>query len=392
MDDAQILIRSVSSLTSRRTLGLDGLLPWPIDPAALLTLYTASAEHSRAIHVKAEGAFGGGFRGPGASLLERLCGTGSSDLFVQLGVDLECYGNAFIELVRTPQGKIVGLGWLPAITMARREGGGYRQTLRDGLQDKVTDFAQGDVLHLRPPCPGGGHYALPTWIGAVGMLELVQSAISYNQAFFANNAIPDTAIITHGPPLTSAQKDAVKTYFQSEFRGTGNAHRSLYLHFPGRKEEYGIEFRALSQGTKDGEFLKLLDAARDRIPVAHGVPPRMLGIATAGALGGTGEVSGQLFIFEKLTLAPRRRRMLDQLRALMRELGVDPADHHFAGIDLTPPGEDTAHLSEWVQAGILTADEARAILPFEPGAPQSSDSTSRNDQLTKSLIKALERL
>ena len=146
-----------------------------------------------------------------------------------------------------------------------------------------------------------------------------------------------------------------------------------------------IKIERLTSNVKDGDFLKLLDAARDRIPIAHGVPPRMLGIMSAGQLGGGGgEVSGQLFVFENLTLKPRRRRMLDQLRPLLGELGLtiaaaerDIADKDAIAIkplDLTPPGDDAASLPDLVGAGIVTADEARAILPFveESGVAKSA--------------------
>jgi len=103
------------------------------------------------------------------------------------------------------------------------------------------------------------------------------------------------------------------------------------------------------------------------------VPPRMLGIMTAGQLGGGGEVSGQLFTFEHLTLKPKRRRMLDQLRPTLKELGLAPGSTEdslqddqvaFRPLDLTPPKDDAEDLPALVNANIITADEARALMPM----------------------------
>ncbi len=356
-------------LSARSEVGLDGEYLWPIEPRALATLYRASAEHSRAIHVKAEGAFGGGLLGA-AGRIENLCDTGATELFTQLGLDLETYGNAFLQIIRSSDdARIIGLRRLPAITMSRFHSGFLqRVTTAEGNTRKIR-FSQREIVHLKELCPEGRHYAMPTWIGAEGMLELAWAATRYNASFFKNNAIPEYAITFKGVTPSAAQKEAIREFFRNDFQGMDNAHRTLILT---SGEDGEVQIDKLTADVKDGDFLKLIDASRDRIPVAHGTPPRILGIMSAGQLGGGGEVSGQLFIFEHLTLKPKRRRMLDQLRPLLRELGLTPGDPEaglvedqvaFRPLDLTPPKDDAENLPELVQAGIVTQEEARALLP-----------------------------
>ena len=150
-------------------------------------------------------------------------------------------------------------------------------------------------------------------------------------------------------------------------------------------EDGSIEIERLTADVKDGDFLKLIDATRDRIPVAHGTPPRILGIMSAGQLGGGGEVSGQLFMFEHLTLKPKRRRMLDQLRPILKELGLKPGNPEgvlgdgevaFRPLDLTPPSDDAEDLPGLVNANIITADEARALMPMLANLAQESSGTA----------------
>lgn len=357
--------------------GVDGEFLWPIAPAALAFLYRSSSEHGRAIRLKAEGAFGGGLIGDQVSRVDALCDTGTADLFVSLGVDLEAYGNAFLQVIRDRRDQIVGLRRLPAITMARfREGFLQRVPLPNGDTRKIT-FTPDEIIHLREPCPAGGRYALPTWIGAQGMLELAAAATAYNAKFFANNAIPEHAVIFKGPAPTKEQKASIGEFFRNEYQGLERSHRTLVIHVG---EEGSVEFQKLTADVKDGDFLKLLDAARDRIPIAHGVPPRMLGIVSAGQLGGAGEVAGQMFTFDLLTLRPKRRGMLDQLRPLLTEMGLRPGDPDigladdqiaFKPLDMTPPGDDAQNLPGLVSAGILSAEEARLFLP---GFEADSDS------------------
>ncbi len=357
-------------LSASQDIGLDGEYLWPIPPRSLALLYRASAEHNRAIQIKAESAFGGGLQGGGAARIEALCDTGAADLFTSIGLDLETYGNAFLQVIRSRDGnRILGLRRLPAVTMSRyRAGFLQRASMPNGETRKIT-FTAREIVHLKELCPEGKRYALPTWIGAQGMLELAHAATSYNASFFQNNAIPEYAVIFKGTKVTDQMRRSITRFFRNEHQGIDKAHRTLILSHP---EEGEIKVERLTADVKDADFLRLLDAARDRIPVAHGVPPRMLGIMSAGQLGGGGEVSGQLFTFEHLTLKPKRRRMLDQLRPLLSEIGVEPGvaedglgDNQiaFRPLDLTPPKDDAENLPELVQAGIVTQEEARALLP-----------------------------
>jgi len=303
----------------------------------LFMLYRYSGTHARACHVKAEGAFGGGLIGKGAEKFEALTTTGSADLFTCIGGDLEVYGNGYMEVVRNARNQIIGVMHLPANTMYRNiNKRDYTQVeFSPTGEQKVFNFPAKNIIHFRYYCPSAYYYALPQWIAVDGMIELVHLAVEYNKKFFNNNTLPEHAIITKGGrELSPEQKRAVKEFFRKEFGGVNNSHKNLYIHLG---EGQSIEFKALSSGLKDGDFLKMLDAIKDYLPMAHGVPPRLLGIITAGSLGGGSEVVGQLKIFEDYTLAPRRRRMRDMLRPILAELGIAWDSIQFPPHDITPP-------------------------------------------------------
>jgi hypothetical protein len=393
--------------------GVAGEFLWPIHPNSLANLYRASAEHCRAIQIKAETAFGGGLLGEKAAKFDDVCENGAAELCVALGLDLECFGNAFVQKIMSLDGKrLIELRRLPAVTISRFRGGFMQRILMPDGESKTITFAADEIAHLRVPCPLGKRYALPSWIGAEGMLQLAQSAIRFNASFFKNNAMPEYAVIFKGSQPTSDQKNAIRDFFRNEFGGLDNQHRTLVLT---GNEDTEIKIEKLTADMKDADFMRLLDAARDRMPVAHGVPPRMLGIMTAGQLGGGGEVSSQLFIFEHLTLKPKRRSLLGQLRPILALLGLRPGANTdalapdeiaFRPLDLTPPADDTAGLPELVQSGIVGVDEARSLLAFLQtengesaplqksalGSPVKGDAAIGNPDTAASLIALLERL
>lgn len=375
---------------SAAALPTSNALPWPVSQEALYLLYHSCAEHGRAIHLKAHGAFGGGWVGEDAGKVEGLCELGSAVLFEELGVDLDTYGNAFLYRVKNWRGKTLKLERRPAKTMWRTKGNGFMQRLYDADgREVITQYSADEIIHLRHPCPGAHWYSLPTWSGAAGMMQLVDASVRYNEAFFANNAVPDHAIFVMGAKLDKTQEDALAEYLHRNHAGPENAHRLVLLSFGDK--DVRVEIKPLSN-PKDGEFLKLLDAAKERIPIAHGTPPRMLGIVTAGALGGGSEVAGQFHTFRELTLNPMRNRMLGQLMPLWKEFGVrynpdpDLSKIAFRDIDLTPPDAtpSPADLAAAVAGGLMTVDEARGLLDLS-----KSDTPTNRTALLVSLLKSL---
>lgn len=346
------------------TRDADGAVPWPIAPTSLLLLYLSSPEHNRCIHLIAEGAFGGGIvdrDGNTAPALEDLFEQGTAAAFVELGIDLGTFGNAYLQSVRNnATGRIVALRRLPAVGMRRLGGGGFVQTIRDGFGTETrTTFGADEVIQLRPPCPMGGFYALPDWIAAAGMIDLARAAVQWNAKFFENGAVPEYALIVKGAELNDKQKQAAREFFRREFRGIDNAHKTLLLSFDNKEVE--ITFQRITAEMKDGDFLKMLDAAQARIHLAHGVPPRLLGIMHAGQLGGGGEVVGQFKIFEDLRLSRVRSRTMGQITPLIRRLGLNPADLRYRPLDVTPTDVDRSQLGDWVDRNIITPDEARRM-------------------------------
>ena len=367
-------------LSGQSHVSIDGEYIWPIAPHALLSLYEASPEHNRAIHVKGEGAFGRGLTGKHADRLDALTDAGFADLAIALDVDWETYGNAFCQVIRSRDGtRILKLRRLPATTMSRFRKGYLQRIWTADAKEKKTTCRADEVIHFRSPCPTGQAYSLPSWIGVKGMMGLANAAIKYNEAFFANNAMPEYAVIFSGTTPTKEQKAAIRDHFQTNFQGIDHAHRTLILNVP---EGCEVKIQRLTDEAKDADFLKLLDAKRDRMPLAHGGPPRAMSIMSAGQLGGGGEVTGQLFMFEHLTCNPKRNKFLNHMRPVLKELELNPGNLEeglgddqiaFLPLDLTPPKDDAEALPDLVGAGIVSAEEARAILPMLQGAERGAE-------------------
>lgn len=348
---------------------------WPLHQLSLAALFSASIEHARACSVKAEGAFGNGVITDNSEAGERfdqLCQFGSANLLSALGLDLEVYGNAFIEVV-SAGAHVLQLRHVPAITMWRTDDlKGFVQVTFDPQGNENTIFFKpAQIVHLRYACPFGGYYARPTWLAASGMMELAHAAIQYNKNFFTNRALPEYLITTTGKQLSQEQQKTITGFFNREFKGLDNSHKTLYLHLS--DIEAKIEAKPLSAGLKEAEFTKLLEMSRNFIPTAHGVPPRILGIVTAGSLGGGSEVTGQMHVFNEFTLKPRQRAMLQMLHAaLSSRTGIDIDSIKINSVDLTPPD-------------VMEGGSASAGFPGLPIQMNADQNLTKQDKISKLL-------
>jgi capsid portal protein len=141
----------------------------------------------------------------------------------------------------------------------------------------------------------------------------------YSQKFFITSGVPDLAIIVEGGEFDEETEKKVVEFFQTNLKGVENSHKTLYL--PINDQDIKIRFEKLEpsrQWVYPNE--KMRGTCRDNIVSAHGVPPRLVGIVTAGQLGGGGEIFGQLKIFQEATIEPRQSLFELKLAPVISEM------------------------------------------------------------------------
>lgn len=118
-----------------------------------------------------------------------------------------------------------------------------------------------------------------------------------------------------------------------------------------------LSVSALRHTKKYLSFEKLKNLNRDEIIAAHGVPPRMIGVMSAGTLGGGGELIGQLHSFNELTIIPKQ----EQIEWFFYQIGYPLK---LKKIDVTNFKDDSDLVTNLVASGILNINEARAVLGY----------------------------
>lgn len=246
--------------------------------------------------------------------------------------DLECTGNAYMEVVRGGAGDIIELHRLPSATtrlttrdeeytdveqpVRDRDGrlekrprrvrfrryvqhlpNGKKSWFKEFWDPRAIDPASGDpvgsidepansVIHFSLGC-GWSDYGVPRWYAnLMGILGNYQAA-SVNYYFFENKSIPPIIITVSGGSLTQETIAKLEDMFKYQLKGLENFHKGLVLEaipadvgeIEGEKvATCRIDIKPLTQFIpSDAQFLKYQDANDTSLVASFKMPPIYLG-------------------------------------------------------------------------------------------------------------------
>jgi len=216
-----------------------------------------------------------------------------------------------------------------------------------------------EILHLYEYDPLDDYYGVPDWFAALSTMGLDRVILEYNLRLFANSLMAHLAVVVEGGRLSKEGREAVKQFIQDQAMGVHNAGRVLLIE--DENDRVKVKFEKLNLEVKDLMTTKPQEFFRDVVVSAHGVPPRLLGIVSAGQLGGTGEIAGQLQIFRETVLRPGKRRLEQALGVLLE--AVSPGVRvRFYEMDITELKADGEFFDKMIARGVYRPEEAREIL------------------------------
>lgn len=291
------------------------------------------------------------------------------DILDQFALDVDIYGNGYIEVVRT--GTTANFYNVPALktrVMPKLEGtreihkfARFEYDLTGQVSvvefDELRPGNQSGVVHFKLPSRRGSrYYGDAAYLSAARSLSLNIDVLTLAEKFFQNGFLGDLSFTLKGAELTKPEKEGLRTYLQS-VKGLDHAHKILFFEV-GPQEEVVID--KLNTEFKEDEMGKHRDRNREEIISANDVPPRLVGVLSAGQLGGTGEVEGQLRIF-KLGFADARQVKYETfIRRTLKLAGLPHANTFtLKSLDVTAGSTDMQTLDLGIRSGVLSVDEAR---------------------------------
>jgi len=321
-----------------------------IDPfvsfEALLKFYYYNVYHQRSIKLK-------------ASLLAQIQETTldkfipeneyTKEFLLAFTTDLEIYGNAFLEKAGT-----VNNFYLYNIL-------GYEGRVNQQKEiyqiNRLNQYKKLEGYHLKYYSPKSKYYGEPEYLTQLLSIKTTKQADDYNSSFFENGAKPGMVISFENAVPSEGQKQAAKEFFGSSFKGESNAHKSMLLWTGKTKEGESpakINFERLDN-IEDMSWKGLKEVGRDEIIASHGVPPRLVGVMSAGSLGNGTELIDQLHSFTQTTLNPKAEMIED----FFKRMGIK---HKVKPLDVSNYKDDTSLVTALVDKNIISVQDAKEIL------------------------------
>ena len=233
-----------------------------------------------------------------------------------------------------------------------------------------------EYIMLKSYHPKSLYYGIPDYIAAMAAIVLDRSAVKFNIKRFDNNLVMEHIITVVGASFGSNARRDIKEFFTNNFLGLDNAGKSLLLEVDARnRNEVSIDVHKVSAEIKEGSFLELRKDLKEEILAAHGVPPRLAGIASPGQLGAGAEVKEQLRMFRDIIIKPRQKEIEFIFNnMILKQLFPDNKEWKikFEAFDISDAVEDAKfyetimNIQDSEGKKVLSSAEIREELGYEP--------------------------
>lgn len=330
------------------SLNLNGTINPFINFEELLKFYYFNTYHQRSIKLK-------------ASLLSQVQESELDkhlpenefvkDIMYAFCMDLEIYGNAFLEKCGTQSDFHLHhmLGYQGRLNK-------HKEIFQVDSMDRALKL---DGYHLRYYSPSGKYYGEPDYLTTLEQILTSYNADGYNTSFFENGARPGYAILFENSSPNEEQMTTFKEFFGSNFKGYENAHKTFVAHTGKTREGESpakIKLEKLD-AVEDMSFEKLKSVNKDEIIASHGVPPRLVGVIAASQLGGGTELIDQLRAFIEIVIKPKARIIED----FFTNIGIK---HKVDVLDVSKFKDDGSLIANLVDKQIISQIEAKELLGF----------------------------
>lgn len=214
------------------------------------------------------------------------------------------------------------------------------------------------LLYVKEYRTGNDYYALPGYISAINWISLDAEISKFHLSNIQNGFTPSLLISFNNGVPTPEEMDVINDQLEKKYSGSKNAGK-LMLTFNESKDK-APDIKVLETSNLDKQFIQLNESVLQNIISAHKVTsPLLMGIKTAGELGGSNELEIAFKIFENNVIKPERLLIEQTLNKLLAKFKTP------VKIEIVPNSFDIS-FSEATLLSILSIDEMRAKIGYEP--------------------------
>ena len=309
-------------------------------PDELIKLYNNSSIHNTCVNAVVEAIKGEGLVSEPSFVTDQANNEGESwnSIYSKIAQDYKLYGGFAIEVIwnksrtkpvefyhidfsylraqeKNYRGKIPGYYISDCWNEYK-----YGQKIDDlpylPVYNPSTALAEPKQLFVfQPYSPGQKYYPLPDYVGALRVIDLDTEVDNFHINNIKNGLAPSIAITT----FTNADEDerqAIESMLKDQYAGTDNAGSMIYIDVD--SPENAPVITPIPQNGADDYYYNLNEITVQKILTSHRITsPMILGIKTAGQLGGREEVIDSYLLFVNTVIRPYQQDILSVIELLL---------------------------------------------------------------------------
>ena len=311
-------------------------------PNDLIDLYNNSSIHNTCVNAIVDGIVGEGLTADPEFVLDKANSSSESwnDVFKKVAQDYKLYGGFAMEVIwnksRTKIAEVyhIDFSWLRAkeknyrgqipgyyVSDEWNEQYRYGQAPIDEMpylpvfnpEKNMEEPKQ--IYVFNPYRPGQKYYPLPDYVGALRVIDLDTEVDNFHINNIQNGLAPSLMVTTF-TNANEEEREAIERMLQLQYAGTNNAGNLMYIDVDSPENAPKVE--PIPQNGADGYYTTINDMVTQKILTAHRITsPMILGIKTAGQLGGRDEVTDAYLLLVNTVIRPFQQDILQVIEDLL---------------------------------------------------------------------------
>lgn len=227
------------------------------------------------------------------------------------------------------------------------------------VNNKSFNLQPEEVIHFKFFHPCNDFYGLsPVQVGS-SVIDTENYAESWNRNALKNDAVPGGAFVSDSE-LSDNTRNSLKTEIKSTMQGYESARRPLVL-------EGGVKWVTMALTAREMDYSNLRKMNRETICALYNVPPILVGILDRSTYSNY-EQAVKTFWQDCVIFHLTKFRDKMNMELVPRWGGDLELDYDVSGVTALQESQDSLHrrLRDSVKQGILTINEARQSLGFDP--------------------------
>lgn len=280
------------------------------------------------------------------------------------------HGEAYLKAVTNVAGELIGLWPIHPISIATVRWDGATKVFKVQYHNgQSEEFVTGEITQILGMTTDGLRGMSPLALFRQSFQTSRSGEMAANRTFTSGALMG--GLVTTEEDIDDEQAKVIKASLRANIQGAEHAGDIAFVN-------RALKFSPWSMSAVDAQFLQSRAFQVDEVARMYGVPSHLLNSIEKQTSWGTG-IAEQNLALARYTLMSWTSRIESALQSILPE-GMH-VEFNYSGLLAGTPEQEIALLIQQVAAGILTADEARAIrnLPPLPKSAQLPVSTTTTE-------------